>query len=188
MYQTPGGLKHHSPQHAASLPRSAAPLRGHSVRALRLVVAAGAWGAALCLTFGLVAMVAGAARSVQSHAPGPPKSSLAVGDDYAKPELKGNRASFGPYMHKTFRGTGDGGDHFRLAARTPWYLHWAYHCTGAQARTFLAISQPRSAAVVSVHEAGVSGDGGAWAYADSSSTALHVTSDCDWSVTVTFRR
>jgi hypothetical protein len=183
MYQTPGGLKHHSPQHAASLPRSAAPLRGHSVRALRLVVVAGAWGAALCLTFGLVAMVAESA-----HGPAPAKSPVAVENDYSKPDLKGEKASFGPYIQKTFRGTGDGGDHFHLAPRTPWYLHWAYHCTGAQARTFLAISQPRSSAVVSVHEAGISGDGDASAYADSSSTALQVSSDCTWSLTVTYRR
>jgi hypothetical protein len=190
MYQTPGGLKRHSPQHAASLPSSAAPLRGHSGRALRLVVAAGAWGAALCLTFGLVAMVAAHGPAPAEHsASGSTGSSTEVGDESKlAPKLEGNRASFGPIIQKTFRGTGDGGDHFRLAARTPWYLHWAYHCTGTQARTFLAVSQPRSSAVVSVHEAGISGAGDASAYADSPSAALEVTSDCTWSLTVTYRR
>jgi hypothetical protein len=181
MYQTPGGLDRHGPQHAASLPSSSAPLRTHSVRAMRLVVAAGAWGAGLCLTFGLVALVA-------THGPTPGPPSVAVGDDSAKHLLKGARASFGTFKQRTFRGTGDGGGYFFMAAESQWHLHWAYHCTDTQARTFLAISQPESATEVSVRAAGVSGSGSTWAYSASSKNVFDVTSDCVWSVTVTFRR
>jgi hypothetical protein len=183
IYQTPDGLQRRGPQHASPFSAAAAPLRGHGVRALRLLVTAGAWGAGLCLTIGLVALVSGADAT-----PGrPPHARTAASTGQVSP-LADSKTTVPPYTRQTFSGTGDGGGFFRIAAHSRWHLRWAYHCMSTQTPTYLTISEPYSSAGVSIDAAGVAGHGGTWTYSDAPAHFLNVSSDCAWTVTVDYHR
>lgn len=180
MYETPGRwrLDRRGPQHAAGFD-SPAPLRRHGGRALRLIVAAGAWGAGLCLVVGMVAMVAQASV---------PNQRAHLGDRArlsSQPTIKGT--AFDGYIK---RFTGPGGPsvrYFQVAGHSRWELRWSYRCAGA-AHGYLTISEPAISAGISVRATGLAAHGVTWAFSDATMHVLLIHGNCPWTVTVAGRR
>lgn len=185
-YHTPDGWRPpHGPQHAAPF-GSSTPLRVHAHRALRLFVAAGAWGAGLCLVVGLVAMVAGADRAT-------PISAQA--GDYRAPQdrdpAQGPPRSVRPTggrleAVRTFDGTGDlTTPPFRVAADGRWELEWSYSCPARTPGGHLIIREGDAAGGgISVAASGTAGHGSTWTYSDGASHYLVVITNCGWTVKV----
>jgi hypothetical protein len=176
------------PQHAAPF-GSSTPLRIHAHRALRLFVAAGAWGAGLCLIIGLVAMVA------KTAGPGRTTHVTAATRRYTLPRghlataAPGKKAGAGrvPQLIRTFVGAGDRTTGaFRVAADSRWKLEWSYRCPARAPAGHLIIREgDAGGGGVSVDAAGAAGHGSTWTYSDASAHYLVVITNCDWTVKVT---
>jgi hypothetical protein len=187
---TPDGwrLQRRGPQHAAPF-GSSAPLHAHGVRALRLVVAAGAWGAGLCLIVGLVTMVARAAqpRALASDTAGDSQRTSAGVDAGLNSGTLTGKTDY--RVTRTFQGAGTHAiGPFAVAPHSPWQLDWSYRCARAAGRGRLLILDGSGADEVSVDAAGAAGSGSTWAYSTARRHDLMVFSSCAWVVTVIVQR
>lgn len=183
-------LQRRGPQHAAPFGSSARPLHVHGLRALRLMVAAGAWGAGLCLIIGLVSMTArGAQPSRQYYADADGAGvRTTAGVDYG---LNGGTLTGKTdyRVTRTFRGAGthDTGP-FAVTPHSRWQLGWSYHCARAAGRGHLVILDGSGADELSLNAAGAAGSGSTWAYSPARRDDLMIFSNCAWVVTVIVQR
>lgn len=189
-YHTPHGWRvtARGPLHAAAAGGSA-PLRRQLRRALRLFVAAGAWGAGLCLIVGSVALVAEASGGGRpSHVTATPRAyHLGTG----APDL-GSRTGRRPLSRLAlarFDGTGNAVTReFQVAPDSNWLLAWSYRCPAWRPGRRLLIRQNGAAGSgLIVSAAGDAARGSTWTYSAASQHYLVVTSGCSWTIQVTGR-
>jgi hypothetical protein len=190
-YQTPHGWRvtARGPLHAASAGSPAyLRLRLRLHKALRLFVAAGAWGAGLCLIIASVALVAEASGS------GSPDHVTATSRAY---HLKqggpaDRQAPSQPIRVTLARFAGTGGTvtrAFRVASASRWQLTWSYHCAEAQPAGQLQIRQGGAAGGgLIVSAAGRAARGSTWTYSTASTHYLVVTTGCAWTIEVAGHR
>jgi hypothetical protein len=190
-YHTPHGWRvtAHGPLHAASAGSPATlRLRLRLHKALRLFVAAGAWGAGLCLIIASVALVAEASGS------GSPDHVTATSRSY---HLKQGGPAGTPTARQPSRVTlarfADTGDTvtraFRVASASRWQLSWSYRCAAGQPGGQLQIRQGGAAGGgLIVSAAGRAARGSTWTYSTASTHYLVVTTGCAWTIEVVGHR
>lgn len=213
-YHPPDGwrLPAHAPQHATAF-GGTRPGRIHAHRALRLLAAAGAWAAGLCLVTGSVALVAEAAGPG-----GPTHVTAAAGIHRLRPGSAGRSGrtaehgralQYGPAQHgpahhgpagpsghsvrlveQTFQGVGNQTTAlFTVAPRSRWELQWSYNCGRGAAPGRLLIREGGTARDgISVAASGTAGQGSTWTYATTAAHYLVVIADCGWTIRVTGTR
>lgn len=168
------GLQRRGPQHAAPFGNSASA-RFRTLRAVRLMITAGAWGAGLCLVVGLVALEAGRSGQVAHLA-----STARDGDGPVR-----STTTNAVQVQHVFNGTGNQvTEPFRIGPRGRWKLGWSYQCAAPGTAGYLSISEPGRGAAVSVTAAGPAGRGQTWADTGAGRRRLAIRSNCAWTVRV----
>jgi hypothetical protein len=189
-YQAPDGwrLPVRAPQHATF--GGATPLRIHAHRALRLLAAAGAWAAGLCLVVGSVALVAETAGPAGATHVAPAAGIRRLPPGRLPGDGAARRRGGEPRLAQTFAGTGNQTTgSFPVAPRSRYQLHWSYQC-GRRPRGHLLIRESGTAGVT-VMAAGPAASGSTWAWAPAAGAARHylvVIADCAWEIRVTGTR
>jgi len=181
-YQAPAGRRQTArcPQHAAPFGGST-PVRLHAHRALRLVVAAGAWTAGLCLIIASVALVAGAA--------GPARTAhlTTTAGRYSAPRSTGLTQPGGAtHVLHTFSGIGDQRTpQFTVAAHSRWTLDWLYQCmSGRPGQQLLIREGDATGSGISVNATGASGHGSTSAVTAARVHYLVVITSCAWTARI----
>jgi hypothetical protein len=185
-YQAPNGWQFpvHGTHHAAPFGNSTR-LRLHARRALRLMAAASAWAAGLCLVTGSVALVAEAAGTGATHVTA--AAGVAGVHHAAAPRPAGHGAA---PVTRTFAGTGNQTTgSFTVAARSRWGLRWSYACPRRAPAGHLIIREGGAGdAGLTVSADGAAGAGRTWTYAPTAAHYLVVLADCPWTIQVTGRQ
>jgi hypothetical protein len=185
-YQAPDPwqLPVRAPHHAAPL-RGGRPLRLHAGRTLRLMAAAGAWAAGLCLVVGSVALVAGAAPAASTHvaaAAGVRSLRSARGPGGRTASVAAGR------VEQTFQGAGDQvTGQFTVAPRSRLELRWSYACSRPGPAGHLLIRESGSDGVT-VAASGAAGQGSTWSYTRAAAHYLVVIANCGWTIRVSGSR
>jgi hypothetical protein len=184
-YQAPDGWQFpvHGTHHAAPF-GNATRMRIHTRRALRLMAAAGAWAAGLCLVIGSVALVAETAGTGATHV------TAAAGVAGVHRPVPPAPAGHDVPVTRIFAGTGNQTTGaFTVAPDRRWDLHWSYACPRRTPGGHLIIREGGAGnAGVTVSADGAAGAGSTWTYATTAAHYLVVLANCTWTIQVTGRR
>jgi hypothetical protein len=179
-WQFPGHGSHRAPPFTNST-----PLRIHAHRALRLLTAAGAWAAGLCLVIGSITLVAEAAEPASAT-----HVTAAAGVHQVPAGTLAGHGGQGATVTRTFRGTGNRTtSQFTLAPHRRWDLRWSFTCPGRTPSGHLLIREGDAGkAGDSVSASGMAGGGSTWTYSQAAAHYLVVITNCSWTIQVTGRR
>jgi hypothetical protein len=184
-YQAPGGWQFsgHGSHRAAPFINST-PVRIHAHRALRLLMAAGAWAAGLCLVIGSITLVAEAAEPASAT-----HVTAAAGVHHMQGERLTAHGGQGA-VTRTFRGTGNRTtSRFTFARKHRWELRWSFTCPGRTPSGHLLIRDGNAGnADAIVSASGIAGMGSTWTYSRAATHYLVVSTNCSWTIRVTGSR
>ena len=185
-YQAPGRwpFPGHGSHRAAPL-RNSTPLRIHAHRALRLLTAAGAWAAGLCLVIGSITLVAEAAEPASAT-----HVTAAAGMHHVSAGRLAGSGGPAATVTRTFRGTGSRRTgQFTIAPDLRWELRWSFTCPGPTSAGHLLIREGDAGnAGASVSASGMAGAGSTWTYSPAAVHYLVVITNCSWTIRVTGSR
>jgi hypothetical protein len=165
------------------------PPRSSAVRALRLVMAAGAAAAGLCLVLAMIALAvtiggANIAGTVSDHAP---KRHHGGTTSPAQP-----RPHPGPAI-VVYQGSGSGKHGpFDIKAPGTWGLGWTFRCPAGLQDGFsvgeIGSGQNTAGKDIEISASGPAGSGLSWDPGDPGRHSLIVVSDCPWTIRIRLPR